>query len=120
MKCFSFYNGEKKDEQKTTNTKSVLVQSQNSTYACGEIGRNGSDLNVQNFSATSTESMGHPSFLSMSQRPSYLRVFTVSELKSATRNFSRSAMIGQGGFGCVYKGLINSVLRNQPKSLRLL
>ncbi|GMJ02990.1 PATTERN-TRIGGERED IMMUNITY (PTI) COMPROMISED RECEPTOR-LIKE CYTOPLASMIC KINASE 1, PBS1-Like 39 [Hibiscus trionum] len=44
----------------------------------------------------------------MSQRPSNLRVFTVSELKSATKNFSRSAMVGEGGFGCVYKGFIKS------------
>ncbi|MBA0809577.1 hypothetical protein Gohar_025219 [Gossypium harknessii] len=44
----------------------------------------------------------------MSQRPSNLKVFTVSELKSATKNFSRSAMLGEGGFGCVYKGFIKS------------
>ncbi|XLU47041.1 hypothetical protein S245_041855, partial [Arachis hypogaea] len=47
-------------------------------------------------------------FPSMSQRPSNLRVFSVSELKSATKNFSRSVMLGEGGFGCVYKGLIKS------------
>jgi hypothetical protein len=45
----------------------------------------------------------------MSQRPSNLRVFTVSELKSATKNFSRSVMLGEGGFGCVYQGVIRSV-----------
>ncbi|XP_065855536.1 serine/threonine-protein kinase PCRK1-like isoform X2 [Euphorbia lathyris] len=45
----------------------------------------------------------------MSQRPpSNLRVFTVSELKSATKNFSRSVMLGEGGFGCVYRGSIKS------------
>ncbi|XVE61689.1 hypothetical protein DITRI_Ditri06bG0060200 [Diplodiscus trichospermus] len=47
-------------------------------------------------------------FRSMSQRPSNLIVFTVAELKSATKNFSRSVMLGEGGFGCVYKGIIKS------------
>jgi hypothetical protein len=35
-------------------------------------------------------------------------VFSFSELKSATRNFSRSLMVGEGGFGCVYRGIIKS------------
>ncbi|KAK7382723.1 hypothetical protein VNO80_01748 [Phaseolus coccineus] len=36
-------------------------------------------------------------------------VFTVPELKTATKSFSREVMLGDGGFGCVYKGLIKSV-----------
>lgn len=36
-----------------------------------------------------------------------LRVFSFSELKVATRNFSRDTVIGEGGFGLVYKGLIH-------------
>lgn len=44
----------------------------------------------------------------MSQRPSNLKEFTIAELKSATKNFSRSVVIGEGGFGCVYKGLIKN------------
>ncbi|KAJ7537111.1 hypothetical protein O6H91_12G099000 [Diphasiastrum complanatum] len=35
-----------------------------------------------------------------------LRVFTYDELRVATRNFSRGGMLGEGGFGCVYKGYI--------------
>ncbi|KAJ9184309.1 hypothetical protein P3X46_004046 [Hevea brasiliensis] len=107
MKCFSFYVGDKKDESKTT--KSVSVQSMNSMLTDREVGRSGSELNSQNVSGTSTESIGRPSFASLSQRPSNLRVFTVSELKSSTKNFSRSAMLGEGGFGCVYRGSIKSI-----------
>lgn len=38
-----------------------------------------------------------------------LRVFELSELRSATNNFSRALKIGEGGFGNVYKGFIRSL-----------
>ncbi|XP_022742779.1 probable serine/threonine-protein kinase PBL19 [Durio zibethinus] len=106
MKCFIFPSWDKKDEPKTP--KSVSSRSMNSTFTDREVGRSGSELNSQNDSGISTESMGRSSFPSMSQRPSNLRVFTVSELKSATKNFGRSVMVGEGGFGCVYKGFIKN------------
>ncbi|KAF2289894.1 hypothetical protein GH714_039043 [Hevea brasiliensis] len=106
MKCFSFYGGDKKHEPKTT--KSVSVQSVNSTLTDREVGRSRSGLNSQNVSGTSAESIGRPSFPSMSQRQSNLRVFTVSELRLATKNFNRSVVLGEGGFGCVYRGSIKS------------
>ncbi|XP_059275822.1 probable serine/threonine-protein kinase PBL19 [Lycium ferocissimum] len=40
------------------------------------------------------------------EREHNLRVFTLSELKEATRNFNRMLKIGEGGFGSVYKGSI--------------
>ncbi|CAI0471428.1 unnamed protein product, partial [Linum tenue] len=106
MKCFSFYIGDRKLELKTTNSASVM--SMNSNCTDREVGRSGSELNSQNISTTSVESMARPSYPSLSQRPSNMRVFTVSELKAATRNFSRSVMVGEGGFGCVYRGSIKS------------
>ncbi|KAL5740805.1 hypothetical protein ACOSP7_029685 [Xanthoceras sorbifolium] len=101
MKCFSFPNWDKKDEPKTPKSYS--------TFAENGVGRTGSELNSQNVSSTSTESMGRPSYPSTSQRPSDLREFTFAELKSATKNFSRSGMIGEGGFGSVYKGSIKDL-----------
>lgn len=97
MKCFSFYIGEK-DEPKSTNT----------TFTNADMKRSGSELDSQNISDASTESLRRNQYPSFSQRPSNLKVFSVSELKSATKNFSRSVMVGEGGFGCVYKGLIKS------------
>ncbi|XP_010931273.1 serine/threonine-protein kinase PCRK1 [Elaeis guineensis] len=38
--------------------------------------------------------------------PDGLRAFTFAELKAATRGFSRALMIGEGGFGCVYRGVL--------------
>ncbi|KAE9619700.1 putative protein kinase RLK-Pelle-RLCK-VIIa-2 family [Lupinus albus] len=92
MKCFAFYYGQKKDDPKILQSLSGL-----------------SELNSQNVSDTGSDSLRRNAFPSLSQRPSNLKVFTLSELKSATKNFSRSVMLGEGGFGCVYKGLINCV-----------
>ncbi|XP_061368766.1 serine/threonine-protein kinase PCRK1-like [Gastrolobium bilobum] len=109
MKCFSFYYGEKKDDPKSLQLPSLSGRSNSSTYVEGEMKRSGSELNSQNASDNSTDSLRRNAFPSLSQRPSNLRVFTVSELKSATKNFSRSVMLGEGGFGCVYKGFIKGV-----------
>ncbi|KAM0004094.1 putative protein kinase RLK-Pelle-RLCK-VIIa-2 family [Helianthus debilis subsp. tardiflorus] len=38
-----------------------------------------------------------------------LRVFTYVELRQATNDFTRLRKIGEGGFGCVYKGSIKPV-----------
>uniref|UniRef100_A0A7N0UE48 non-specific serine/threonine protein kinase n=1 Tax=Kalanchoe fedtschenkoi TaxID=63787 RepID=A0A7N0UE48_KALFE len=38
---------------------------------------------------------------------SSLKAFTLAELKSATRNFRPDSVLGEGGFGCVYKGWID-------------
>ncbi|KAK3030843.1 hypothetical protein RJ639_035772 [Escallonia herrerae] len=38
---------------------------------------------------------------------SQLRKFTFNELKSATRNFRPDSLLGEGGFGCVFKGWVN-------------
>ncbi|XP_004304448.1 PREDICTED: probable receptor-like protein kinase At5g47070 [Fragaria vesca subsp. vesca] len=98
MKCFSFHVGDKKDEPKSPNT----------MFTDGDMKRSGSELDSQNISDASSESLRRNQYPSFSQRPSNLRIFTVSELKSATKNFGRSGMVGEGGFGCVYKGQIRS------------
>ncbi|KAH7290490.1 hypothetical protein KP509_30G050800 [Ceratopteris richardii] len=36
-----------------------------------------------------------------------LRAFSFADLKAATRNFRSESLLGEGGFGCVYKGFIN-------------
>ncbi|KAG5527696.1 hypothetical protein RHGRI_028587 [Rhododendron griersonianum] len=36
-----------------------------------------------------------------------LRIFTFSELRTATKNFRNDRVVGEGGFGTVYKGLLD-------------
>ncbi|EPS66576.1 hypothetical protein M569_08202, partial [Genlisea aurea] len=55
---------------------------------------------------TGTETSGSP--LIVPQKSTNLKAFTYAELKLATRNFSTAAKLGEGGFGSVYRGIINS------------
>ncbi|CAH1442007.1 unnamed protein product [Lactuca virosa] len=108
MKCFKSSYSEKKPESPKTPTKSISVRSFSSIFTDRDMRQSGSDLNSQNVSDLSTESMGSTNFPSFSQKSNNLRAFTFSELKAATKNFSRSTKIGEGGFGCVYMGVIKN------------
>lgn len=54
--------------------------------------------------------------LSSSLVGSNLHIFTLIELKTVTHNFSRSNYLGEGGFGVVYKGMIDDGLRPKLKA----
>lgn len=45
-----------------------------------------------------------------------LRIYTFAELKSATRNFKPETVLGEGGFGRVYKGWVDEKSLNPVKS----
>ncbi|KAJ4784735.1 Protein kinase superfamily protein [Rhynchospora pubera] len=45
-----------------------------------------------------------------------LRVFTFAELKGATRNFRPDTILGEGGFGSVYKGYVDEKTLTPAKS----
>ncbi|KAM0875165.1 hypothetical protein ACQ4PT_036973 [Festuca glaucescens] len=112
MQCFRFASWEKereKDLQGPTRSQSALSNSSMSTDH--DARRSGSECCSLNMSSEmSVESFGRYRQLSLPQRSNNLRIFTFQELKNATRNFSRTLMIGEGGFGCVYRGTIRSVL----------
>ncbi|KAE7996987.1 hypothetical protein FH972_001663 [Carpinus fangiana] len=106
MKCFSLSNKAKNKEPGTT--KSISVRSTSTSMSMDQDPRrSGSEFNSQNVSEFSTAS-SVKSFAILSQRQSNLREFTFSELKTATKNFSRSLMLGEGGFGGVYRAVIRS------------
>jgi len=99
MKCFLLSNKAKNEEPGTI--KSISVRSTSTTMSMDQDPRrSGSEFNSQNVSEFSTASSAK-SFAILSQRQSNLREFTFSELKTATKNFSRSLMLGEGGFGGV-------------------
>ncbi|CAA0830452.1 Protein kinase superfamily protein [Striga hermonthica] len=104
MKCFQFYSRDKKEDQKSTTRPSSGL----SSFADHEVRQFGSELNSRNASDASSESRGRNQLPNMSERSSNLKDFTFSELKQATKNFSRTARLGEGGFGCVFKGVIRS------------
>jgi len=45
-----------------------------------------------------------------------LRVFTFAELKAATRNFKANTVLGEGGFGRVYKGWVDERTMNPARN----
>uniref|UniRef100_A0A0E0NMX5 Protein kinase domain-containing protein n=1 Tax=Oryza rufipogon TaxID=4529 RepID=A0A0E0NMX5_ORYRU len=105
MRCLPFLHGDSKEEDPVN--KSASVRSLSTTSTERDV-RSGSDFNSLNVSDMSAESIRRTQYPSFTDRPSNLRVFSFSELKNATRNFSRSLMVGEGGFGCVYRGVIKN------------
>ncbi|KAG8091322.1 hypothetical protein GUJ93_ZPchr0012g20783 [Zizania palustris] len=55
--------------------------------------------------------MPSPEDLSLSLAGSGVQAFTVEELRTATRDFSVSNFVGEGGFGPVYKGYVDERLK---------
>ncbi|KAL1558680.1 non-specific serine/threonine protein kinase [Salvia divinorum] len=93
MKCFHFTTGGGDDDQvsrKLSWARSLSVASTNLDSRRSEFDwADSSDL--------------FQDFLTQG-RANHLRVFSLADLKSATRGFSRALVIGEGGFGSVYRG----------------
>ncbi|PKA60196.1 putative receptor-like protein kinase [Apostasia shenzhenica] len=106
MKCFQFLSGEWKNESRARKSASTSGGLSSTASADHDTKKSGSELSSRNVSEKSAESVGRIPFPSLSQNLNNLRIFTFEELKDATRNFSRSLMLGEGGFGCVYRGSI--------------
>ncbi|XP_037405069.1 serine/threonine-protein kinase PCRK1-like isoform X1 [Triticum dicoccoides] len=114
MQCFRFasWDKERDKEELQVPARSQSARSNSSISTDHDARRSGSECcSLTVSSEISVESFGRYRQLSLPQRPNNdLRIFTFQELKSATRSFSRALMIGEGGFGCVYRGTIRSTL----------
>ncbi|KAE8729474.1 protein kinase APK1A [Hibiscus syriacus] len=116
MKCFHFTNWERRDggddggggaaavlrvAPKVTWTRSFSV-------ASSSAGMSRSEFDSQSIRdlASDDSTVGCFYELLTQRRANDLRSFTFTELKSATRGFSRALLIGEGGFGCVYRGVL--------------
>ncbi|WCJ19262.1 Protein kinase superfamily protein [Euphorbia peplus] len=121
MECFYLTSKDKNPEAVAAGkaSKSASGRSNLSISTDCDHKRTGSGFNSQNisdFSSESTSTTKNYSFAALSQRQSNnLRVFTFTELKTATKNFSRSLMIGEGGFGSVYRGVIRNGEQKRDK-----
>ncbi|XP_010521843.1 PREDICTED: protein kinase APK1A, chloroplastic-like isoform X2 [Tarenaya hassleriana] len=63
----------------------------------GSLGSKASSMSVRPTPRTEGEILQSPN----------LKSFSFSELKTATRNFRPDSVLGEGGFGCVFKGWID-------------
>ncbi|XP_031287519.1 serine/threonine-protein kinase PCRK1 [Pistacia vera] len=105
MKCFHFTNGERRnDEDVVVSRASKVSWARSFSVASSSV-----DTRRSEFDSDSTrdwsDSVGFYEMLTQ-RRANDLKVFSFAELKSATRGFSRALLIGEGGFGCVYRGVV--------------
>ncbi|KAD2804831.1 hypothetical protein E3N88_38208 [Mikania micrantha] len=121
MRCFSFSSsshGERNNDMRTA--KSTPAHSSPFISTGQDDKKSGSEFTSHDNSDVSTESSTRTSFTYLNQRPSRnsnnnIIEFTFAELKAATRNFSRALIIGEGGFGCVYRAVLKTTNGSSKK-----
>ncbi|XAR60595.1 Non-specific serine/threonine protein kinase [Bertholletia excelsa] len=105
MKCFHFTNGQRReDEDGAVSRASKVSWARSFSIASSSVDatrRSEFDSESRDFA----DSFGLHEFLAH-RRANDLRVFSFAELKLATKGFNRALIIGEGGFGCVYGGVI--------------
>ncbi|KAG0497474.1 hypothetical protein HPP92_001919 [Vanilla planifolia] len=79
--------------------------------------KQGSLCRVSSTEPSSSQASLYPEDLSISLAGSNLCVFTLAELQVATGGFSGSNFVGEGGFGPVYKGLVDERVRPDTKPM---
>ncbi|KAK3020258.1 hypothetical protein RJ639_045582, partial [Escallonia herrerae] len=107
MKCFHFANGDIRDDEEANDV--VVSRSSKVSWARSLSVASSTATRRSEFDSESgdfTDSFGFYEFLSQ-RRANDLRVFSFADLKSATRGFNRALVIGEGGFGCVYRGVLS-------------
>lgn len=80
------------------------------------VSTDGNDLSSTNSKVSAISTPQTPRSEGEILQSSNLKSFTFSELKTATRNFRPDSVLGEGGFGSVFKGWIdeNSLAAAKP------
>uniref|UniRef100_A0A7C9DJQ9 Protein kinase domain-containing protein n=1 Tax=Opuntia streptacantha TaxID=393608 RepID=A0A7C9DJQ9_OPUST len=112
MKCFHFTNGERRSPESDDGIGRPATAARVSWARSLSIASSTSTTSTTTELRRSEFGGGDPAglfFIMAQQRgdANDLRAFTFAELKSATRGFNRALLIGEGGFGSVYRGVIN-------------
>ncbi|WJX59892.1 putative serine/threonine-protein kinase pix13 [Trifolium repens] len=87
----------------TASTTTTFTISSGSGSGSSSNNNMSSSISRSNFSSVSDYSIGGQILPT-----SNLRIFTFAELKAATKNFKADTLLGEGGFGKVYKGWLDS------------
>ncbi|KAI3788057.1 hypothetical protein L2E82_00692 [Cichorium intybus] len=111
MKCFHFSTGDRRanDEDvvlSRSSTRLSWARSLSVASTSFDTTRR-SEFDSDSNSRDLSDTVGFSELLSQ-RRANDLRVFKFAELKSATKGFNRSLVIGEGGFGCVYRGVVKA------------
>ncbi|KAI7746030.1 hypothetical protein M8C21_017240 [Ambrosia artemisiifolia] len=101
MKCFHYFKD--KTRSRVQRSEPILKDENNS--------RASEDVSSKDRMTKSSGSANSPRGIVelYEEKAGKLRVFTYAELRQATNDFTRLRKIGEGGFGCVYKGSIKPV-----------
>lgn len=83
----------------------VLARCFRVSSTCGQ--KIGNDLSCSNSKISSVSVPSTPRTEGEILQSSNLKSFTFNNLKTATRNFRPDSVLGEGGFGCVFKGWID-------------
>lgn len=107
MKCFYFTKDEEEEGGTLSSRESKVSWVRSLSVASSSVDTRKSRSDLDSESRDFTETFEFYEFLTQ-RRANDLRVFSFSELKMATKGFSRGLMIGEGGFGCVYRGIVSA------------
>ncbi|KAH1079351.1 hypothetical protein GYH30_054084 [Glycine max] len=111
MKCFYFLNGEDEDFVEG----GVAASSRDGSTSHVSWARSLSLMDTHNSSSRShfvsestefSDTVDFHHFLAQ-RGANNLRLFSFFDLKSAMRAFSRTLLVGEGGFGSVYRGFLD-------------
>ncbi|XP_076884323.1 putative serine/threonine-protein kinase PBL19 [Bidens hawaiensis] len=104
MKCFYNYRKDSKTRNRAQRSAPILKGDMTSLSSLSQDGLSKNRMIKSSGSANSPRGI----LELYEEKGGKLRVFTYAELRQATNDFTRLRKIGEGGFGCVYKGSIKS------------